>query len=212
MMKQKRSNEAGGTLACHVSTSCSFSWDRTSVCSDYLTCCVSWRCRVRILSQIPTASTEVYRRFPQLLLLLLGQSVNKLTNSMQQGPSWEANSHSASQEIPLLLWNSKVHHRAHNIPPLVPILSQMNPVHNFPHYFSKIHSNVIFASMSTFSECSLPFSFPTKMFYFLRISLLSYACYMTPSPHSLDLISRIQLTNHAVHVSQLERFKCSVYS
>jgi hypothetical protein len=30
-----------------------------------------------------------------------------LTNSMEQSLSWEANSHSASQEIPRLLWKPK---------------------------------------------------------------------------------------------------------
>jgi hypothetical protein len=60
----------------------------------------------------------------------------KLTYSTEQGPSWEANSHSASQEIPRLLWNPKVRFHVHNSPPLV--LYSHTP--NFP----KIHSNIIF--------------------------------------------------------------------
>ena len=32
-----------------------------------------------------------------------------LTYSMEQSPSWEANRFSASQEVPHILWNPKVH-------------------------------------------------------------------------------------------------------
>jgi hypothetical protein len=52
-----------------------------------------------------------------------------LTYSMEQSPSWEANRFVASQEIPRILLNPKVHYRIHNCPPPVSVLSQPNPVH-----------------------------------------------------------------------------------
>jgi hypothetical protein len=45
---------------------------------------------------------------------------------MQQSPSWEANTPSATQEIPIV-WNRKVRHRIHKSSPPVPI--QIDPVY-----------------------------------------------------------------------------------
>jgi len=65
------------------------------------------------------------------------------TNSMEQSLSWEANSFSASQEIPHILWNPKVYYHNHKRLPTVPVPHQINPVCACPSHVLKIHFIII---------------------------------------------------------------------
>jgi hypothetical protein len=67
-----------------------------------------------------------------------------LTHSlMELSPSWVAANIAETQEIHTFFGNRKVHYRIQESPPLVPILSQIDPVHTTPFYLSKIHFNIV---------------------------------------------------------------------
>jgi len=92
---------------------------------------------------------------------------------------------SASQEIPRILWNPKVHYRIQKRPPPVPILSQIDPVHAVPHPICW-RSILILSSPIRLGLPSGPFpsGFPTKTLY-----APLHMCYM-PRPF-IDSITRI---------------------
>ena len=94
---------------------------------------------------------------------------------MVQSPSWAADWLAASQEIPRISRNPKVHHRTHKRTQPVPILGQPNPVHipglailikerahiivNFEETLSRVHrkfekrNNVLQPSIMVINYC-----------------------------------------------------------
>ena len=101
---------------------------------------------------------------------------------MVQSPSWEANLFAASQEIPRVLWNPKVHCRTHKRPPTVPILCQPNPVHIPTSHLLEIHPNIIHPSTPKSPQWSLSLRFPHQEP--IRPPLLTHTRHMPSPSHS----------------------------
>jgi hypothetical protein len=118
---------------------------------------------------------------------------------MEQSPSWEADSHSASQEIPLLLWSLKVLYRVYKSSSPVPILSHENPVHTFPPYFPKISSNIL-PSASRSPKWSLPLRFSDQNF------VLPHSC-----PTSLILLYLMSLIPFSAAYKLWSSSLCSLF-
>ena len=97
--------------------------------------------------------------------------------SMEQSPSWEANRFAASQEIPCILWSSKVHYCFHKSPPFVLIQSKLDPDKNPTTHILKIHINIIPSHLSLGFPSSLFSSdFPTKILYTPLLSPIRATC------------------------------------
>jgi hypothetical protein len=62
---------------------------------------------------------------------------------MELSPSQEVASSAATQELPSMLWNPKVHYHVNKSPLLATVPSQISPFHSTQSYVSKIHHNII---------------------------------------------------------------------
>ena len=96
-----------------------------------------------------------------LILVQLNISLN-ITYSMVQSPSWETNWSAASQEIPPISRNPKVHYGTHKRPPPVSILGQPNPVHIPTSHLVEIHPNIIHPSTPRSPQWSPSLQFPQQ--------------------------------------------------
>jgi len=104
---------------------------------------------------------------------------------MVQSSSSAANWFAASQEIPRISRNPKVHYRTHKRPPPVSILGQPNPVHMPTSHLLEIHPNIIHPSTPRSPHWSPSLRFPHQDP--IHSPLLTHTRHM-PSPSNKRLI------------------------
>ena len=114
----------------------------------------------------------LWKEFSFLKSLLRRQT----TYSMEQSSSWEANSFSASQRIPRILWKPKVHYRFHKSLKHVPVVNHIRPVY-VHHPTSRRFILILFSHLRGSSKLFLLSGFATKT---PHAPLLSpFTCYVS---------------------------------
>jgi len=126
----------------------------------------------------------------RMLLEWIGSFFLQLTNCKRQRPCWEPDSRSPSQVIPCISWNLKFPYFLRNSSPLWPVLREMNLVHIFLPYFSKIHFNIILPSMLKYSKRFLAFRLYKKK----KKTRVHFSClWFTPCASPVPVLNDIPL-------------------
>ena len=138
----------------------------------------------RVLFQLSysAARTKTNRHSTIKILLLTYLITYLLTYSMVQSPSSEAYWFAASQEIPRISRNPKVHYRSHKRPPHVSNLGQSNAVYIPKSHLREIQPNIIHPSTPSFPQWSPYLRFPQQEL--LHPPLLTHTRLLTRPSHS----------------------------
>lgn len=125
-------------------------------------------------------------------------------NSIDQNPSRETNSRSASEEIPFL-YGLTVLYCTYQSLPMGPILSQINPVHTLMLYFFMIHFNIISLVCLDLLFIQLPDQNS------VCISHLSSVCYIAQPSH-IPLSYLVTSINYEAHYTDFKAEMCTIVS
>ena len=162
----RQENDSNFALTMHLISTASNIWSVTSDVSQYV--------HISGVNAVKTRSTHIhvghtlFDLVRTAMLFIFNQVLKNstylltylLTYSVEQSSSLKANRFSASQGIPHILLNPKVHYPINKCPPPVPLLSQLDPVHTPTLHFLKIHLNIILPSTPGSPKWSLSLRFP----------------------------------------------------
>jgi hypothetical protein len=95
---------------------------------------------------------------------------------MKLSTAREVTNSAATQELPSILWNPKVHYHIHKSSQTVLILRQNNSVHTTQFHISKIQLNIIHSPTVGLPSGLFPSGFPTGNLYAFLFYLIHDTC------------------------------------
>ena len=140
----------------HIGNQTRICWKCLFIFHDWFLRCFHARCEISEAKQFTGLWILIHNKV-WYMITFIG---TLLTHSTVQSPSWAANWFAASQEIPRISRNPKVHYRTQKRPPPVSILDQPNPVHIPTSHLLEIRPNIIHPSTPRSSQWSPSLRFP----------------------------------------------------